>query len=453
MMIQRLPFNLSITAVLCSANHMLSALFVLAFSIETLAAISENQRISFVDYDGNGYSDIISFGKQYDTDSAKNANQVFKITGANRFGAITDTYSDPYLTIVPDYSTPTLKLVGTGRFDNDYTTDLVWKEWWGRYYIDKRNSTGLYERLPILSPEAANYTFIGIGDFNGDGRSDILWRSKTGLMRIYQFKTNSNTYDDIIISATENNITFNPQVPNDYQCSGIGDFNGDGKSDIFWVVGDGKTIFWLLDGGQIKRYFYSNPIGSTRDWRVVAVGDICSSATNGGGTIGVSDGVADIIWQGLSQTVVWQISKDSNINAFYLETPPNQTIKGVGDYNNDGNGDILVTSDSRILYNNLLPTQNQIQGVQTTLIIDIASNPYRDNVLASITPVFEGGFDLRLHTSRQFELRLRPMESTNFNMYLQPPGSYVLNNPTRWLGDINLTGMGWGTTVALIAFR
>ena len=61
-------------------------------------------------------------------------------------------------------------------------------------------------------------------DFNGDGKSDILWRNSTsGEVDIWHM--NGTTLASGGAVAT---------LPAAWQIQGTGDFNGDGKSDILW---------------------------------------------------------------------------------------------------------------------------------------------------------------------------------------------------------------------------
>ena len=77
------------------------------------------------------------------------------------------------------------------------------------------------------------------GDFNGDGKSDILWQSSNGTPAIWLMDgTNAVT-----VGAAG---SFNPGPS--WQIKDTGDFNGDGKSDILWQGNDGTPAIWLMDG-------------------------------------------------------------------------------------------------------------------------------------------------------------------------------------------------------------
>ena len=39
-----------------------------------------------------------------------------------------------------------------------------------------------------------------------------------------------------------------PQVPNEWTISGTGDFNADGRGDILWRNDNGQASVWLMNG-------------------------------------------------------------------------------------------------------------------------------------------------------------------------------------------------------------
>ncbi len=80
-------------------------------------------------------------------------------------------------------------------------------------------------------------------DFNGNGKSDILWRSISNGM-IYTWLMNG-----INIASGGSPAT----LGDEWQIESIGDFNGDGKRDLVWRnSATGEICIWLMDGTQLS---------------------------------------------------------------------------------------------------------------------------------------------------------------------------------------------------------
>ena len=81
---------------------------------------------------------------------------------------------------------------------------------------------------------AGPWLVAGVADFNGDGKTDILWRN-TDI-----------GYNTIWLSA---NVATGQAVTGvgsqAWQVSGVGDYDGDGKADIFWRnPSTGVNVIW-----------------------------------------------------------------------------------------------------------------------------------------------------------------------------------------------------------------
>ena len=78
-----------------------------------------------------------------------------------------------------------------------------------------------------------------MGDFNGDCRSDILWRN-SGSEQVYEWLMNGTTFPN---SGSPGSLT------SDWVIEGVGDFDGDGKSDVLWRNSTtGEVAIWLMNG-------------------------------------------------------------------------------------------------------------------------------------------------------------------------------------------------------------
>jgi FG-GAP-like repeat/Fibronectin type III domain len=164
------------------------------------------------------------------------------------------------------------------------------------------------------------------GDFNGDGKDDILWRqSSTGAVTLW-----------LMNGGTIQSSAGGWVVSSDWAIQGVGDFNGDGKSDILWRnTTTGAVTIWFMNGGAVHSQGMPGTVSS--DWVIQGVGDF-----NG-------DGKSDILWRSKSTGAVslWLMNGGSiqsqgggwNVGSDWM-------IQGVGDFNGDGKSDILWRSKS-----------------------------------------------------------------------------------------------------------
>ena len=62
-----------------------------------------------------------------------------------------------------------------------------------------------------------------------------------------------------------------PTEPIDWSIAGTGDFNGDGKSDIVWQnTSTGQRLIWIMNGTTIQ-YVVNLPTEPT-DWSIAGTG-------------------------------------------------------------------------------------------------------------------------------------------------------------------------------------
>ena len=75
-----------------------------------------------------------------------------------------------------------------------------------------------------------DWTIVGTGDFNGEGRDDILWRNTDGRLTNWPSGTDG---------AFPSNSASAYLQRSSRLTGGIGDFKGDGRGDILWRNSDG----------------------------------------------------------------------------------------------------------------------------------------------------------------------------------------------------------------------
>jgi uncharacterized repeat protein (TIGR01451 family) len=161
-----------------------------------------------------------------------------------------------------------------------------------------------------------------VGDFDGDGREDLLWRNATTGQVTAWFMNNT-----VIASSA----TLSPPRGADanWRLGGVGDFDGDGKPDLVWRnQATGADEIWLMNGLTRTAVV---PIVSVADpnWQIVSVGDFNK------------DGWPDLLWQHTSgATIVVYMLGTTVSNSVQAATVPNSwQVAGATDLSNDGNVD------------------------------------------------------------------------------------------------------------------
>ena len=208
------------------------------------------------------------------------------------------------------------------------------------------NARALGETMPVVARFRRALVPIGgswlRGDFNGDGKADIFWRNN---------QTGANS---IWLSANAATQQATPSVTQlAWDVAGVGDFDGDGRSDLLWrnSLTGGNTI-WRAGSAATQQAVS----GLALDWTVAAVGDFDG------------DSRSDILWRNRvsGNNVLWRAA--SAASGQWLASIPDQAwaVAGSGDFNADGRDDVL--------WRNTLTGQNTIwrsanagtqQGVST----------------------------------------------------------------------------------------
>jgi hypothetical protein len=220
---------------------------------------------------------------------------------------------------------------GVGDFNGDFNSDFLWRQDSGPVYFWEMNGRQIKEEgSPPHAPVPNDWHIEGTGDFDGDFKSDILWRHDSGQVYLWEM-------DGLNVKA-EGSVTHAP-VTNDWQVQGVGDFNGDGNSDVLWRQDDsGQTYIWEMNGLQVTAEGAVAHAPVTNDWHVEGVGDF-----NG-------DGNSDVLWRqdGSGQVYVWEMNgQQVQAEGAVAHAPVTSDwhVESVNDFNGDGNSDVLWRQD------------------------------------------------------------------------------------------------------------
>jgi hypothetical protein len=182
-----------------------------------------------------------------------------------------------------------------------------------------------------LTPPS-DYALVGTGDFLGNGATTLLLQSRTTNQLAYWFTGGANL--STILGGQFINTTPNAG----WKVVGVGDFNGDGKSDIvFQNQTTGQIAFWFMNGAVYQTGISLNdyPLAG---WKVAGVGDFNK------------DGFPDLVFQNQTtgQIAIWYMNGTTHVGGILLPSVPDTGWKvvGVGDYNGDGSADLLFQNQT-----------------------------------------------------------------------------------------------------------
>ncbi|HQT78973.1 MAG TPA: hypothetical protein PLD10_18115 [Rhodopila sp.] len=223
-------------------------------------------------------------------------------------------------TVAPTGTTVPYDLSGTGTSDilfrNDSTGDMGW-------YVPGGQGPASWVQFGPTSP---SYSIVGVGNYNGTGAADILFRDAAGDFG-YIANTAGSQGTWVGLGAS------NPE----YAVLGTGDFTGNGVSDILFrdtVTGD--TGVFLLSASGANTW---QGLGTTSLlYSVVGTGDFTGSGT------------ADILFENTStgEAGYYQIGSGTSPGVWtgLGSFDTHYTVVGVGDFNGDGTADILSRNNT-----------------------------------------------------------------------------------------------------------
>jgi surface antigen len=186
--------------------------------------------------------------------------------------------------------------------------------------------------------------WAGVGDFNGDGIADIAWYSNGNIVGLLSEGGHAFRHWEALAGPTVGQSELGAP-----EWAGVGDFNGDGISDIAWYS-NGNIVGLLSESGRAFRHWeaLAGPtVGQSElgppEW--AGVGDF-----NG-------DGISDIAWYSNGNIVGllsesgralkhWEYLAGPMVGQSELGPPE---WAGVGNYNGDGISDIAWYSNGNIV--------------------------------------------------------------------------------------------------------
>jgi FG-GAP repeat len=203
----------------------------------------------------------------------------------------------------------------TGDFDGNNKSDILWQNTtndniytWidGDGDINGGADAGFVTSLG----DSTGYTFLDSGDFNGNGKSDILW---------------SKDLDDSISTWNDGDDASNTQLGDStgYTFLGTGDFSNDKISDVLWEDGDGDLQVW--DDGAFAN---ETLISTIPAYTYLGIGDFNA------------DFESDILWENGTDVLAWDSANSATSHSLGTAAL-DYTYLGIGDFDGNMKSDIL----------------------------------------------------------------------------------------------------------------
>jgi hypothetical protein len=206
-------------------------------------------------------------------------------------------------------------------FNGDGKSDILWQNnSTGARVVWFMNGTSLISSVNFATL-GTSWNIVGSEDFNGDLNSDILWQNSVTGERVIWLMHGTSLVNSVPLGI----------VGTSWNIVGSGDFNADSKPDILWQNSvTGERVIWLMNGTSLSSTVSLGVVGIS--WSIVGSGDFNA------------DGMPDILWQNsvTGERVIWLMngtSLSSTVSLGVVGTSWN--IGGSADYNGDSQPDIL----------------------------------------------------------------------------------------------------------------
>lgn len=330
------------------------------------------------DFDGNGYPDIIL--------RHKTAGNIAIWYMNNNIRTLVDHVKNASSVLYPSASA--WDLAALADIDGNNKAEILFRhKTTGQVAIWYMNNNFLISSLSNIldgesptTPSNINWRISGAGDFNSDGKEDILWMNSTGGVLIWEM----NNYTRVDSYYVRNASSFIPHVNQaSWNISGAGDFNRDGIADIvFRSKDDGRTAIWYMKIDGVR----GNTTNILNGSNIIAAP--CYDSDNGinhniTGTANSTVNNLDLADFCANGTIISEARCDASNNAFYsnYSCPYGCSARkcNVPSADNcvdsDGGFNLATAGTANLTIGGILYSETDTCGIRTSAILAIpASN-------------------------------------------------------------------------------
>ena len=253
------------------------------------------------DLDGNGLSDVFLYHKKggfVGTWLSTGGDDIIK------WGDLKNAGKD-------------MKFLGTGNVSGSADgKDVIFQNGEksvGSWLIENGKVTGYQE---IWKTDSETINVLGLGDFNGDGKTDILLRSDFGDVGCYM--------------TDGSNWNYFKSVGDEWKIAAVGDLNGDGRDDMVLAHERGYCGAWLTkENGSVE---WSDLSTLKEGVEVLGTGDF-----NG-------DGMDDILIRSGRWVGAWLV-EDGKVDSVMGLFSNRSEVEQIGDFDGDGIDDLRIRNE------------------------------------------------------------------------------------------------------------
>ena len=231
------------------------------------------------------------------------------------------------------YVTPVPSSPGTeptrSDFNMDGRFDLLWHNQTNGQLTTWHMNGPAVINSRYLNPNSAalDWKVRGSGDFNADGKPDLVWQNITTGEVLCWFMDGTLQYSAQWFTPT----TVSPA----WEIGSVRDMNADGRPDLLWTnPSNGQAVVWYMNGTVRAGDAWVNQTPLTDPaWKLRGSADFSG------------DGRPDLVWQHETsgQPVLWIMNGATQVSAVMLSSPGagEWKIRSIGDTNLDGFADLV----------------------------------------------------------------------------------------------------------------